>query len=131
VLFLGLGAFLTVNLPALIVTAALCVALPALVWPPVYRFLFLAFWFWAGLDPSRIPSISSTLFAPAGGYAAQGLFAGQGAYAGLANSQLDFGLFAPPPSPMTAVISIALLLTLAAGIVCLGPVLVAVARREN
>jgi ABC-type transport system involved in multi-copper enzyme maturation permease subunit len=128
-LIVGLAAFLTINLPALLFTATLSVVLPAVLWTPAYRFLFVGLWFWAGLDPTRIPSPSSSLLAPTGAYAAAGLFGGQGAYAGTAGSLIAFGPLAPPPSVATGCISVVVILALAATILALGPALLRLQRR--
>jgi hypothetical protein len=123
VLFLGLAAFVTVNVPALLFTTALSVVLPTVLWTPAYRFMFVGLWFWAGLDPTRIPSLSSSLLAPGGGYAAAGLFGGRGAYAGTSGSLIPFGPLAPSPSAATGLISAIIILTLAATVLALGPAL--------
>jgi hypothetical protein len=128
-LFLGLAAFLTINAPALLFTAALSVVLPAVLWTPAYRFLFVGLWFWAGLDPTRIPSPSPSLLAPNGGYAAAGLFGGQGAYAGMAGSLIPFGPLAPQPSAATGLISVVVILALATAILALGPALLRLRRQ--
>jgi hypothetical protein len=129
VLVLGVAAFLTINLPALLFTAALSVVLPVVLWTPAYRFLFIGLWFWAGLDPSRIPSISSSLLAPNGGYAAAGVFGGTGGYAGASGALIRFDPLAPPPTTATGLLSVLLILVLAAAVLAVGPVLLRAQRR--
>jgi hypothetical protein len=129
VLVLGVAAFLTINLPALLFTAALSVVLPVVLWTPAYRFLFIGLWFWAGLDPSRIPSISSSLVAPYGGYAAAGLFGGQGGYAATSGALIHFGPLAPLPTTATGLLSVLLILALVVAVLALGPVLLRAQRR--
>src|SRR5262249_1117685 len=124
VLSLGVAAILSINLPALLFTTALSVVTPAVLWTPAYRFLFIGFWFWIGLDPTRIPSMSSALVAPNGGYAASGLFGAQGSYAGISPGLIQLGLLAPPPSTATGLLSVLLVLALTAVVLALGTILV-------
>lgn len=108
---LGLAAFATINLPALLFSAALCIVLPALIWPPAARVLFAGFWLWAQFPPGRVPTISTSLLAPAGGYAAQGLFHPRTVptIPGAHHVLLDLGPLAPAVSSTTAALSIALI----------------------
>ena len=72
---LGLAAFLAINLPGLLFVAAFSVAVPAVLWVPLYQFLFVGYWFWGNvLNPDFMPTLSGTWLAPLGGYAANGLF---------------------------------------------------------
>ncbi len=72
----GLLAFLAINLPGLLFVAAFSVAGPAVIWVPLYQFLFIGYWFWGNLltPDSWIPTISDTLLTPIGSYMAAGLF---------------------------------------------------------
>ena len=120
VFLLGMGAFLTINLPAFVFTLAISLVVPLLLWLPLYQVAFVAFWFWVGLDPSRIVSISSSVLSPTGGYAAAGLFNGQGGYAGLAYALLRLGPLAPPPSLGSGTVSIFIILVIAVGVLEVG-----------
>lgn len=73
---LGLAAFLTVNLPGLLFVAAFSIVMPAILWVPLYQFLFVGYWFWGNLlSPTYgIPTISTTLLTPLGSFAAAGFF---------------------------------------------------------
>lgn len=73
---LGVAAFLTVNVPGLLFVAAFSVACPAILWVPLYQFLFVGYWFWGNLIPSDfdIPTLSRTILTPFGEYMANGFF---------------------------------------------------------
>ncbi len=73
---LGLAAFLAINLPGLLFVAAFSVVMPAILWVPLYQFLFVGYWFWGNLlSPSYgIPTISTTWLTPLGSFAAAGFF---------------------------------------------------------
>jgi len=49
---------------------------PAVMWVPLYQFLFVGYWFWGNLlAPSYgIPTLSNTLLTPLGNVAASGFF---------------------------------------------------------
>ena len=75
VLLLALETFATIILPCMLFVGAFSIALPALILVPLYQFLFLGYWFWGNLYGSKsIPTISSTLLEPGGGYMSQGFF---------------------------------------------------------
>ena len=73
---LGLSAFLAINLPGLLFVAAFSIVMPAILWVPLYQFLFVGYWFWGNLlSPSYgIPTISTTWLTPRGSFAAAGFF---------------------------------------------------------
>jgi hypothetical protein len=73
---LGLAAFLAINLPGLLFVAAFSIVMPAILWVPLYQFLFVGYWFWGNLlSPGYgIPTISTTLLTPLGSFAAAGFF---------------------------------------------------------
>lgn len=100
---LALAAFAAVNLPGLLFVGAFSIACPALIWVPLYQFLFVGYWFWGNaLPPDQgIPTLNGTLLAPIGDQAA-GLFG----VAGLA--------FLAPVAPWRGALSILLLLASAA-----------------
>jgi hypothetical protein len=73
---LGLAAFLAINLPGLLFVAAFSIVMPAILWVPLYQFLFVGYWFWGNLlSPTYgIPTISTTWLTPLGSFAAAGFF---------------------------------------------------------
>lgn len=102
-LALGLAAFATVMLPGLLFVGAFSIACTAVLWPPLYQFLFVGYWFWGNaLSPSyHIPTISMTILTPLGDTTATGLFGTP-------------PMLHPGATPTTALASIALLLVVAA-----------------
>lgn len=75
VLPLALETFATIILPCMLFVGAFSIAIPAVLWVPLYQFLFLGYWFWGNLySPKSIPTISATLLTPVGGYMSQGFF---------------------------------------------------------
>ncbi|HEX7101028.1 MAG TPA: hypothetical protein VF201_00150 [Nitrolancea sp.] len=77
---LGLAAFLAINVPGLLFVAAFSIVMPAILWVPLYQFLFVGYWFWGNLlGPAYgIPTISTTWLTPIGGFAAAGFFSQAG-----------------------------------------------------
>jgi len=73
---LALAAFAVINLPGMFFVAAFSVSCPAVLWVPLYQFLFVGYWFWGNLIPSGIdiPSLSRTVLTPLGEYMANGFF---------------------------------------------------------
>lgn len=77
---LGIAAFVAINVPGLLFVAAFSVAGPAVLWVPLYQFLFVGYWFWGNLIPTDaagetiMPSLSHTLLTPLGEYMASGFF---------------------------------------------------------
>jgi hypothetical protein len=73
---LALLAFAAVNVPGLLFVAAFSVACPAVLWVPLYQFLFVGYWFWGNLLPpyADIPTLTGTPLTPIGEYAAVGFF---------------------------------------------------------
>jgi ABC-type transport system involved in multi-copper enzyme maturation permease subunit len=73
---LALAAFAVINLPGLLFVAAFSVSCPAVLWVPLYQFLFVGYWFWGNLIPpgTDIPSLSRTVLTPLGEYMANGFF---------------------------------------------------------
>jgi hypothetical protein len=73
---LGLAAFLAINVPGLLFVAAFSIVMPAILWVPLYQFLFVGYWFWGNLlSPTYgIPTISTTWLTPIGSFAAAGIF---------------------------------------------------------
>ena len=76
VLPLALAAGSAIMVPGFLLVSACSLAVPRVLWLPAYQVLFVAYWFWGNvLNPSNgIPTMSTTLFTPVGGYMAAGLF---------------------------------------------------------
>jgi ABC-2 type transport system permease protein len=74
----ALAVFFAVNVPGMLFVAAFSVACPALLWVPLYQFLFVGYWFWGNfLNPDMgIPTLAETALTPLGTWASQGLFQG-------------------------------------------------------
>jgi hypothetical protein len=78
---LGLAAFAAINLPGLLFVGAFSVACPAVLWVPLYQFLFVGYWFWGNLlgpDALPIPTLSGTWLTPIGQYPIAGFFGVEG-----------------------------------------------------
>ena len=73
---IALAAFVLINLPGLLFVAAFSIAVPAILWMPLYQFLFVGYWFWGNLLSPHygIPTLSSTMLTPMGSFAASGFF---------------------------------------------------------
>lgn len=72
----ALATFATISLPGLLFVAAFSIACPAIMWVPLYQFLFVGYWFWGNLLNSTlgIPTLSQTILTPVGGYMDTGFF---------------------------------------------------------
>src|ERR1019366_5924400 len=72
---IAIGAFAAISLPGLLFVGACSVAFPAFIWVPIYQFCLVGYWFWGNLyKPRGIPTISSTILTPAGGYMSLGFY---------------------------------------------------------
>lgn len=72
---LAVATFATIIVPGMFFVGALAIALPAIIWVPLFQFLFVGYWFWGNLyTPRGIPTISNTILTPAGGYMSRGFF---------------------------------------------------------
>jgi ABC-2 type transport system permease protein len=75
VLPLALTAFATIALPGILFIGAFSIACPAILWVPLYQFLFVGYWFWGNLLPNfGIPTLSETILTPVGRYMCTGFF---------------------------------------------------------
>ena len=72
----GLLTFAAVALPGLLFVSAFSIACPAIMWVPLYQLLFIGYWFWGNIlgTTSLLPSLSTTILTPVGGYMASGFF---------------------------------------------------------
>ncbi len=73
---LAIVTFASIMLPGFLFVAAFSLACTAILWVPLYQFLFICYWFWGNVlgTNSGIPTISDTILTPVGKYAAQGFF---------------------------------------------------------
>ncbi len=77
---LALASFATINLPGLLFVAAFSISCTAVLWVPLYQFLFVGYWFWGNLIPTSptggnmMPTLSHTILTPFGEYMANGFF---------------------------------------------------------
>jgi hypothetical protein len=67
--------FVLIVLPGLLFVAAFSIACPAILWVPLYQFLFIGYWFWGNaLSPrTGIPTLSQTILTPIGTYISAGM----------------------------------------------------------
>lgn len=67
--------FVLIVLPGLLFVAAFSIACPAILWVPLYQFLFVGYWFWGNaLSPGTgIPTLSQTILTPVGTYISAGM----------------------------------------------------------
>jgi hypothetical protein len=72
--------FVAVVLPGTLFVAAFSIACPAIMWVPLYQFLFIGYWFWGNLlPPGRgIPTLSNTILTPLGDNMLAGFFGESG-----------------------------------------------------
>ncbi len=75
-LLIALEAFASIVLPGIFFISAFSLACPAIMWVPLYQFLFVGYWFWGNLlaPGSGIPTLNNTLLTPIGEYQSQGFF---------------------------------------------------------
>lgn len=73
---LACAAFATIILPGILFVAAFSLACPAIMWVPLYQFLYVGYWFWGNLFPPGygVPTLSATLLTPMGGNMSLGFF---------------------------------------------------------
>lgn len=100
VLPLSLVTYTTIVLPGVCFVTAFTLACTSLMWVPLYQFLFIGYWFWGNMLGPRqgLPTLSTTILTPRGGFIAAGLF----------NVPTVNGL--PLASPLTGLASLLLLL---------------------
>ena len=73
---IALEAFAAIVLPGILFISAFSLACPAIMWVPLYQFLFVGYWFWGNLltPGTGIPTLNNTLLTPIGEYQTQGFF---------------------------------------------------------
>lgn len=104
-----------VLVPALSFVAAFAMLCPLLIPAPLFRVLFVGYWFWANLvHPTHMPTLNGTFLRPVNGYAVDTLLlSSPGELAGpVPGAALN--LLRPTPTPAAAWLSLAVLLTAAA-----------------
>jgi ABC-2 type transport system permease protein len=120
----GAATFAVVVLPLLLLAGALAFLGPQLMPAPLFRLLFVAVWFWAGVTEveSQYPSFAATVLSLTIDYPQKVFFGSTNATAGhFPGAQLNF--LRPAPTTATALLSLALILGLAAAIVVAAGVL--------
>ena len=72
----ALALFLAVVVPGAVFVASFSLAIPRVLWLPLYQFLFVCYWFWGNaLAPGRgFPTLSNTPITPLGAYMLAGFF---------------------------------------------------------
>ncbi len=100
----ALVAAATIILPGMLFISAFSIACPAIMWVPLYQFLFVGYWFWGNWlgQGTGIPTLSNTILTPVGSYMSLGFFG--------VNAGQVYGIQA---TPVLAIESIALLLAIA------------------
>src|SRR5215469_5221278 len=73
---LALAAFATIILPGILFIGAFSIACPAIMWVPLYQFLYIGYWFWGNalFPDSGIPTLNGTILTPIGSYMSLGFF---------------------------------------------------------
>ncbi len=105
----ALLAYVLVVLPGMCFIAAFSLALPILIWVPLYQFLFFGYWFWGNiLVPGYgIPTLSGTVLTPIGSAIGAGLF-GMSTFGGQEPSSSMYGVVS-----IVALMGIAILVLIA------------------
>lgn len=76
---LAILPLLAVVLPGMLFVAAYSVACPAVIWVPLYQFLFVGYWFWGNLLAlPTLPTVNGSLLTANGDYMLVGFFGGDG-----------------------------------------------------
>jgi len=104
-----------VLVPALLFVGAFAMLCPLVMPAPLFRVLFVGYWFWTHLvHPALMPTLNGTLFNPINGYAMDVFFhSTQGDLAGEVPGA-TLNLLRPAPTTATALLSLAVLLAMAA-----------------
>lgn len=73
---LALLCYVVIVLPGMFFVAAFSVACPAVIWVPLYQFLFFGYWFWGNLlsPHAGLPTLSGTILTPIGSMISAGFF---------------------------------------------------------
>ncbi len=105
----ALLCYVLVVLPGMCFIAAFSLALPIVIWVPLYQFLFFGYWFWGNiLAPGYgIPTLSGTILTPIGSFILASFF-GVSSFGGIAPSPAIYGV-----SSIVALVGIAILVLVA------------------
>src|SRR5712692_6030137 len=75
---LALETFAVIVLPGIVFVSGFSLACPAVLWVPLYQFLFIGYWMWGTVlspyNAARIPTLNGTLISPTGDYMSLGFF---------------------------------------------------------
>lgn len=73
---IGLFCYVLVVLPGVLFVAAFSLALPVVIWVPLYQFLFFGYWFWGNLlaPGYGLPTLSGTILTPIGSFIVASVF---------------------------------------------------------
>ena len=76
VLPLSLITYTTIVIPGVCFITAFTLVCTSLMWVPLYQFLFIGYWFWGNMLGPRIglPTLSTTILMPSGGFIGAGFF---------------------------------------------------------
>ncbi|GFJ96131.1 hypothetical protein [Phytohabitans rumicis] len=113
----ALAIFATVVAPAVLFVGAFALAVPLLLPAPLFRVLFVGYWFWGNaISPVAMPTLAQTVIAPIGDYPMRVLFGFSSRDGTLVGPQpgASLNFLRPDPTPFTAWLSIAILLAIAA-----------------
>ncbi|MEV7625191.1 hypothetical protein [Actinoplanes sp. NPDC089786] len=114
----ALAAFALVLLPAVLFVGAFALAVPLVVPAPLFRVLFVGYWFWGNsITPDTMPTLAHSIVTPIGSYPMQELLGfrirgGETIAGPVPGAALNF--LRPEATPVTAWLSIGVLLVLAA-----------------
>lgn len=122
----AVALFAVVIVPALLFVGAFALVVPLFVPAPLFRVLFVGYWFWGNaIYPGSMPTLSQSLVSPIGGYPLQVMFGYPGGDVEIAGpvpgALLNF--LRPEATTATAWLSIGVLLALAALVLSAAPAL--------
>jgi ABC-type transport system involved in multi-copper enzyme maturation permease subunit len=114
----GLATFAAIVVPLLLLVGAMSFVGPLLMPTPLFRVLVVGVWFWAGSAEvdSQLPSLAGTVLSLTMDYPLKVFFGSDNASAGPA-AGAALNVLRPPPTIGTALLSLALMLGIAAGMV--------------
>jgi len=119
--------FAVVVLPAVLFVGAFAFVVPLVIPAPLFRVLFVGYWFWGNaISPRQMPTLSNSLVTPIGSYPLQELFGypepGTVELAGPVPGAM-FNVLRPEATVVTAWLSVGVLLVLATLVLGAAPAL--------
>ncbi|HEY3994204.1 MAG TPA: hypothetical protein VGM01_15150 [Ktedonobacteraceae bacterium] len=89
----ALLCYVLVVLPGMCFIAAFSLALPIVIWVPLYQFLLFGYWFWGNILAPRfgLPTLSGTILTPIGSFIVASFF-GVSTYGGIQPSPAIYGV---------------------------------------